>query len=131
MRWFGWFRRDSETALDIKPINVDALVRVGLRDRASAETSLGLLTQKRKEIQRGLRVLDKRADRLTPAKVRNIARSGSGQIGPYQLSQHMQQTNARYQDSARGGQVATLERQLRVVEDAITSLKEHSRSARK
>lgn len=128
MRWFGWFRKDSVTVPDIEPIDVDALLNEGLQNRTAATSALAVLTRKRKDIQRGLRVLDKQSDRLTPVKVRNIARSGYGDIGPHQLAQHMQSTNAHYQDSARGEQVAALERQLQAVEEAIKRLKDHSRT---
>lgn len=65
---------DPETP-DIKPIDVDALVQLGLHDRHSTPAACTVLTWKRKEIQHGLRVLDNQTDRPTPVKVRAIPAS--------------------------------------------------------
>lgn len=130
MRWFGWFRRDDTETPDIQPIDVDAFVKVGLRDQSSAKAARAVLTRKRQELQQGLRVLNKQAERLTPVRVRNIARSGYGDIGPYQLGQHMQGINAHDHNNARGEQIATLERQLQAVDDGITRLKTRGKKTR-
>lgn len=126
MRWLRWFRRDRADESEAEPVNVERAVAEGLRDRQSARSAITRLTRYRESLTRQRRVLERQFNHPTPVRVRNMAHSGPA-MGSYQLSQDMQELNAKTQDSARGEQVAETERQIRAVDDAVKRLSEYVR----
>lgn len=67
--------------------------------------------------------------KLSPVRIRNMARSGTA-LDSYELSQAMENANAANQDSAVGEQIATIESRRREVDQALLSLREYQRESR-
>lgn len=122
MRLLNWFRRDEETPDTREPLDVDRLLAEGLRDRTSAREAIERLKEERTLLLRQQRAVDKQFRRSTTKDIRNMDRSGPA-VGPYQLSQAMQDTNTAGQDSARVEQEADIARRLQAVDDGLARLR--------
>lgn len=123
MRWLDWLRRDHESTDDREPLDLQLIVDEGLRDRRAARQAVARLKHERKALRRRQRAISKQFERLTPVRVRNIARSGPA-MGSYQLSQATRRTNTMSQDSERAKQVAEISKQIQEVDTALVRLKD-------
>jgi hypothetical protein len=128
MRLLNWLRRDHESFTGFVPIDVDAILVRGLRDRSSALNAMTRLKQELKNLTRQRKAVDTHFRRLTPTGVRNIARGGSI-LSTYELSQAMQQTTDLEQaGTLRKEQVAAIEAKRQEIHNALAKLRAFERN---
>lgn len=121
MRWLAWLRRDRDAADHDTPLDVDRLVIEAIRDPQSRRQAIARLRRERRALVRRQRAVAKQFERLTPVRVRNMARSGPA-IGSIQLSQAMHHTSHLSQDEARSKQEAEILRQIREIDTALARI---------
>lgn len=121
MRWLSWFRRDREPAGDEAPLDLERLVAEAIRDPQTRRRAIARLRRERRALVRRQRAVAKQFERLTPVRVRNMARSGPA-IGSLQLSQAMDHTSSLSQDADRAKQEAEVVQQIRMVDTALARL---------
>jgi hypothetical protein len=123
MRWIARLRlpfgpRDFSESLDVA-----GKLSAGLRDPASAQKAIAQLKDERKMLLRRMQVVEKQFRRTTNRSVRQSGRLGP-QLGPYQMSQDVQNAELASGDSSRAEQVVAIERQIEEVDTAISQLRD-------
>lgn len=110
------------------PLDVDHALAAGLRDTRAARESLRQLDGERKRLARQRKVIDAQFRRLTPGRVKLIARSNSGnpQTETYMLADAMREADAANQQ-ARSDQLAEVESRLQAIERAEGELRAYLR----
>lgn len=119
-RWF----RDPDVEEDT--FDIPSLVATCDGDPDQADAVLKRLERERKRLIRQRKNLQKRMSRFSAARVRDIGRSGP-QFGPIQLQAEMRMRDDAGQDANLSLQESDIEERLRVVADAISTVRELSR----
>jgi len=120
-----WFRRHQPSEAPGEPLDLDALLRDGLRDVPSARAAITRLDQEERALVRQRKVIDRQFNRVTPGKVRRIAWSNSGnpQIETNMLVDAMREADAA-QESSRANQLAAIDTRQQAIERAKRELEQ-------
>jgi len=120
-----WFRRHQPSEAPGEPLDLDALLRDGLRDVPSARAVITRLDQEERALARQRKVIDRQFNRVTPGKVRRIAWSNSGnpQIETNMLVDAMREADAA-QESSRANQLAAIDTRQQAIERAKRELEQ-------
>jgi hypothetical protein len=118
-------RSEGETG---DPLDVDQVLATGLRDARGARAALEQLNGERRRLERQRKAVDAQFARLTPGRVRVIARSNPGnpQTEAYMLADAMREADAANQQ-ARSDQLAEVENRLQAIDRAEKELRAYLR----
>ena len=115
MNWFR--RRQVEADSLVEPLDLEQVLRQGLRDKPAARTAIASLDRERQALERQQKVVDRQFNRLTPGKLKRIAWSNSGnpQIETNMLTDAMRPADAGRQMD-RSNQLAAIDNRLQAIE---------------
>lgn len=115
MRWFA--RRRSDDA--VEPLNIDAVVAAGMRDKTAARQAIVALDRERARVLRTQRVLVKQSSVVSPGKARMIGRSAfSTATGMVQVGTELRQAN----EAAASTTGLNVSEQLRAIEERLEAV---------
>ncbi|MGC4191732.1 MAG: hypothetical protein QM589_11320 [Thermomicrobiales bacterium] len=119
------FRRDDTIDLDRDALDLEETRRFGLRDKRSAYDAIARIKAEQQRLRRLRKMLEKRAERVSPQDVRHALRGGGGQFAEMALSRTMQpsDTKAMYET-----QLQAIEVRQKAVDDLWVELELFARS---